>query len=84
MEEKLKDILANHHYLPTEVADLVGKHPWWCLNGTCGAPDKSPRYTKSEIENRLYTLIDDETVFPIGEDLGLARKLINKLLESLE
>lgn len=45
---------------------------------------KLPRYTKSEIENRLYTLIDNETIFPLNEDRGSAFKLINKLLESLD
>ena len=45
---------------------------------------KLPRYTKLEIENRLYTLIDNETIFPIDEDRSSAFKLINKLLESLD
>ena len=46
--------------------------------------DKSPRYTKWEIENRLYTIIDNETIFPPGEDMGSAYKLLNKFLEGLE
>lgn len=46
--------------------------------------DKSPRYTKWEIENRLYALIDNETIFPVDEERGPALKLMNKLLESLE
>lgn len=45
---------------------------------------KSPRYTKMEIENRLYTIIDNEAIFPLNEDRGAAFKLINKLLESLD
>ena len=45
---------------------------------------KLPRYTKWEIENRLYTLIDNETIFPLNEDRGSAFKLLNKLLESLD
>ena len=44
----------------------------------------TPRYTKFEIENRLYHLIDNETIFPPGEDMGSAYKLLNKFLDSLE
>ena len=46
--------------------------------------DRSPRYTKFEIENRLYALIDNETIFHPGEDMGSAYKLLNKFLDSLE
>ena len=46
--------------------------------------NKLPRYTKWEIENRLYMIIDNETIFPLNEDRGEAFKLINKLLESLD
>ena len=46
--------------------------------------DKSPRYTKHEIENRMYSIIDDENIFPPDEDKSAAFKIINVLLDSLK
>ena len=89
--KKLED---NQQDIPSELQKLVNDNFWDLLNDdctpvtthepTCSIIDHSPRYTKTEIENRLYQLIDNETIFPPGEDMGPAYKLLNKFLDSLE
>lgn len=88
---KLED---NQQDIPGELQKLVNDNFWDLVNDdctpvtphepTCSIIDKSPRYTKTEIENRLYALIDNETIFPPGEDMGSAYKLLNRFLDSLE
>ena len=92
-ETEMEDIIKNQKPIPPEIAKLVDENFWNLMNGdgtlmasqepTNSITDKSPRYTKWEIENRLYSIIDNETIFPPGEDMGSAYKLLNKFLEGL-
>lgn len=42
---------------------------------------KEPRYTKVEIENMLYRIIDDHNLWADDEDKGAAFKLLNAFLK---
>ena len=89
-----EELTKNQVDIPGEIRRLVDEKFWDLMNDDCTLAvtheptsliiDKSPRYTKAEIENRLYALIDNETIFPPDEDMGSAYKLLNKFLESLE
>lgn len=88
-----EELTKNQKSIPGEIRQVVDEKFWDLMNDdwpltthepTCSIIDHSPRYTKAEIENRLYALIDNETIFPPGEDMGSAYKLLNKFLDSLE
>lgn len=89
-----EELVNNQVDIPGEIRQVVDENFWDLVNedGTlvtthepaCSFIDKSPLYTKAEIENRLYQIIDNETIFPPNEDMGSAYKLLNKFLDSLE
>ena len=89
-----EELVNNQKSIPGEIRQIVDENFWDLMNEdgtvatvrepTCSIIDHSPRYTKTEIENRLYALIDNETIFPPGEDMGSAYRLLNKFLDSLE
>lgn len=91
-----EELTKNQKSIPGEIRQVVDENFWDLMNDDCtlmSSPeptssivDKSPRYTKTEIENRLYRLIDDENIFSPEEDIhmGPVYKLLNKFLDSLE
>ena len=84
----LQNLIDNQKDLDPEIQQAVNDNFWDLVacEPNIDIIDHSPRYTKTEIENRLYRLIDDENIFPPEEDIhiGAAYKLLNALLDSLE
>lgn len=71
------DMMKNYGAIKAAMAE----EKWALAEAEIHRLTKEPRYTKVEIENMLYRIIDDHNLWADDEDKGAAFKLLNAFLK---